>query len=173
MPTTTLDELRQIASQLASAPENASDPPTEEATLSAHARTQLQSQLAVAYLEETEGRIDRLTKRIDEWRRGKGFVSSWYNVPEKLMLTVSELAEAMEAYRHLPRRILDWLSTGSGDPPEPGEWCVWETNLEEELADTFIRLTDLCGALQIDLAAAVCRKMAVNELRPHKHGKEC
>lgn len=76
------------------------------------------------------------------------------NVGELLMLTVSELAEAMEAHRknlsdaHLPHR--DGLSV--------------------ELADAVIRICDLAGGLQLDLAGALAEKLAYNANRvDHTH----
>lgn len=71
------------------------------------------------------------------------------NVPEKLMLTVSELAEAMEGHRknlmddHLPHRCM----------------------IEVELADAVIRIADLCGAKGFDLAGAIVDKLAYNAQR--------
>lgn len=71
------------------------------------------------------------------------------NVGEKLMLCVSELAEAMEGARkglmddHLPNR----------------------TMLEVELADAVIRIADLAGGLGLDLAGAVVDKLAYNARR--------
>lgn len=85
-------------------------------------------------------------------------------VPTKLMLIVSELAEAMEGHRKslqddkLPHRSM----------------------LEVELADALIRLLDLAGALDLDLGGAYVEKMRYNAVRPdHKpdarlavHGKK-
>ena len=71
------------------------------------------------------------------------------NVPEMMMLIVSEIAEAMEGYRkglmddHLPDRL----------------------SVEVELADAVIRIGDLCGYLGLDLAGAVRDKMAYNQTR--------
>ncbi len=45
-------------------------------------------------------------------------------------------------------------------------------NLEEELADICIRVFDLAGALEFNLEQAIINKMAINETRPHKHGKK-
>lgn len=70
-------------------------------------------------------------------------------VPNKLMLTVSELAEAMEADRkglkdsHLPHR----------------------DGVEVELADAAIRIFDLAGALGFDLGSALAEKLAYNAKR--------
>lgn len=45
-----------------------------------------------------------------------------------------------------------------------------EENFAEELADVCIRVFDLCGAKDIDLEAAIIKKMEFNKTRPHKHG---
>lgn len=71
------------------------------------------------------------------------------NVPEKLMLIVSEVAEAMEGHRkgladgHLPSRPM----------------------IEVELADAVIRIADLCGSLGLDLGGAIAEKVAYNASR--------
>lgn len=67
----------------------------------------------------------------------------------KMMLVVTELAEAAEAVRHE-----DW------------------DNFVEELADTFIRLLDLCGTMGIDIKKEIEKKMVVNEGREIRHGKK-
>ena len=66
------------------------------------------------------------------------------------MLIVTELAEAMEAHRHQD-----------------------QANFKEELADTFIRLLDLCGGLKIDIEDEIHQKCIKNKQRPYKHGKVC
>lgn len=80
----------------------------------------------------------------------KGFWEKERNIGEALMLIVTELAEAMEAHR-----IKD------------------EANFKEELADTFIRLLDLCGGLKIDIEDEISKKSNRNKERPYKHGKIC
>ncbi len=80
----------------------------------------------------------------------KGFWDEKRNIGEALMLIVTELAEAMEAHR-----IQD------------------EENFREELADTFIRLLDLCGGLKIDIEEEIYTKALKNKKRPYKHGKIC
>ena len=42
-----------------------------------------------------------------------------------------------------------------------------------ELADTFIRLLDLCGGLGIDIEQEIAKKSEKNKSRPYKHGKIC
>lgn len=80
----------------------------------------------------------------------KGFWDEERNIGEALMLIVTELAEAMEAYRHQD-----------------------DENFREELADTFIRLLDLCGGLDIDVEEEIYAKSQRNKKRPYKHGKIC
>lgn len=119
------------------------------------------------------GQFNRVSNNIQTWREKKGFHSGWDNVPEKLMLTVTELSEAMEVYRHIqfteeatPRPI-NWPQK---DAAENGAYIE---NFEEELADTVIRIMDLATACGLDLEAAIEKKMAKNEGRPHMHGKNC
>lgn len=70
-------------------------------------------------------------------------------VGDKLMLVVTEIAEAKEGHRknlmddHIPHRSM----------------------LEVELADAIIRIADLAGALDLDLAGAVVDKLAYNRTR--------
>lgn len=97
-----------------------------------------------------------ITAEITEWRKSKGFdtpSSIFFPYSElmlgKLMLVVTEVAEAAEAVRN-------------------GE----KENFEEEIADTFIRLLDLCGAMGIDPEEIIEKKMVVNRGRPMLHGKK-
>lgn len=80
-----------------------------------------------------------------------------FNVGEKLMLVTTELAEAMEDYR-----------TGKMDLylDEKGKPCGFPS----ELADAVIRILDLCGRMDIDLADAMVTKSFYNESRPYRHG---
>jgi NTP pyrophosphatase (non-canonical NTP hydrolase) len=94
--------------------------------------------------------LNKLCKDVAEWREAKGFKTGWDNMPEKLMLVVTELSEAMEALRHEDKE-----------------------NFREEIADTFIRLSDICGSVGIDIEDEINKKMEVNKHRPHKHGKTC
>ena len=69
--------------------------------------------------------------------------------PELLMLVVSELGEACEADRH-------------GD----------KEHFNEEMADVFIRLFDMCEYLGIDIEKEINSKMIINKGRPRLHGKK-
>ncbi len=71
------------------------------------------------------------------------------NVGELLMLTVSELAEAMEGHR---KSLMD-----DKLPHRP--------MLEVELADTIIRCLDMGKGLGLDVGGALVEKMAYNAVR--------
>lgn len=103
--------------------------------------------------------ISDFQKMIGEWRREKQFETGWKNIPEKLMLIVSEISEAMEDYRN-GKILLEY----ENDKP---------IGLASELADTIIRILDLSDALGIDLQETIRIKMKYNETRPIKHGRKC
>lgn len=48
-----------------------------------------------------------------------------------------------------------------------------EEAMHEELADIIIRVLDMAGALNINLASHVIAKMQKNRTRPYLHGKKC
>lgn len=90
------------------------------------------------------------SKLCHDIAKKKGFWDQKRNLGEMLMLIVTEIAEAMESYRNQD-----------------------QDNFKEEIADTFIRLFDLCGGLKIDIEKELLKKMQKNQLRPYKHGKVC
>lgn len=126
------------------------------------------------YLSED---LNDVAAAIVNWRAEKGFETNLKNCPEKLMLVVTELSEAMEAFRHLEERTLNYCQHKGVDAITSEDVSVeqwdWLHNFTEEFADTFIRLLDMTGSFGIDIATAIMMKMAKNEERPHKHGKEC
>jgi len=69
-------------------------------------------------------------------------------VGEALALCHSELSEALEAYRHNEKE-----------------------SFSEEIADEIIRLCHMCGDLNIDIEAAIIKKMKINKSRDINHGK--
>lgn len=71
------------------------------------------------------------------------------NVPEMLMLIVSEIAEGMEGYR---KDLMD-------------DKLPHRKMLEVELADAVIRIADLAGARGYDLGGAIAEKRVFNAHR--------
>lgn len=70
-----------------------------------------------------------------------------HEVPAVLMLIVTELAEAMEAFRNNDK-----------------------ANFSEELADAVIRTIGLSHGMGIDLGRAIYDKMESNRKRAYQHG---
>ena len=91
----------------------------------------------------------------------KGFYATpeAHNVPLKLALIHAEVSEALECLR--ASGYTEWAT----DTGKPEGFAV-------ELADTVIRIADLCGYLKIDLTEVIVRKMAYNKTRPRLHGKK-
>lgn len=88
------------------------------------------------------------------------------NFPEQLMLIVTEVSEAMEAYRDAhpdseAGPIAHWYRGAAGKPE----------GVPSELADIIIRTLDICGAYGIDIQAAIAEKMIYNRRRPRLHGR--
>jgi len=85
------------------------------------------------------------------------------NIPERLMLCVSELGEAMEAHRK---------NKFSHDIVE-NDKKYFEKNIkdtfEDEMADVIIRVLDLCHYMKIDIESHIRAKMDYNKTRPKFH----
>jgi NTP pyrophosphatase (non-canonical NTP hydrolase) len=114
-----------------------------------------------------EGSLNALAARIFDNAKSHGFHSDFDNIPEKLMLIVSELGGACEALRVGRRFILkDFNDAGEGAFERH---C--KDTFEDELADVIIRTLDLAGSLGVNIDFHVAEKMKYNESRPFLHGK--
>lgn len=112
------------------------------------ARTTEQAQIEI--LRELLRKTRSINDYVDEAYEiacSKGWHDNTVEISTSLALIHSEVSEALEADR--------------GGNTE---------NFKEELADICIRVFDLCGSLDIDLEAAIRKKMEANKLRPYKHG---
>lgn len=87
----------------------------------------------------------------------------WYDPPPtiegRLLLMHSEVTEATEDYRD--NHPLQEIFYKSGHKP-----C----GVPIEMADLVIRIADFCGWANIDLEAAIAKKMEYNKTRPVRHG---
>lgn len=116
----------------------------------------------------------------------KGFESNMEQLPRLLMLTVSELAEALEADRKGRRADMAGFKLEYNEALEDWSGCVnkeqvafrqafestIKDTLEDELADAFLRLMDICGIEGIDIETHIIMKARYNATREQKHGKK-
>jgi hypothetical protein len=124
--------------------------------------------------------IAEISKTINENAHAKGFWDNGVDVPEKLMLIVSEVSEAMEADR--VDKYCQPKKDGKplGAYPEDSEFYLGEAEwffkenvkdtFEDELADAAIRIFDLAYEMGIDLSWHIARKTKYNSTRPKMHG---
>jgi len=99
--------------------------------------------------------LAKLQQKIHQTAIEHGWWDRERSIGEVLMLAVTELAEAMEAYR-------------DGNPTS--EKIDGFSKVEEELADTVIRLLDFAEGMGYDIENALRAKMLYNETRPYRHG---
>jgi NTP pyrophosphatase (non-canonical NTP hydrolase) len=100
--------------------------------------------------------LAQLSAAVHHTAMKKGFWDEEPNIPEKLMLIVSELSEALEEYRNKS----DLYYEVDGKPE----------GLGVELADALIRILDLSEWLKLDMGQIIKKKREYNETRPFMHG---
>lgn len=98
----------------------------------------------------------------------KGFYDHPREIGTLLMLIVSELSEALEADRKSFHVNITKIP-GYCDPVVFKEKV--KDSFEDEIADAIIRLFDLVGYLNIDIAAHIEAKLNYNKMRESMHGK--
>lgn len=130
----------------------------------------------LARLMEVAHFISRKKGWWDKWINARGRVEIGVDaLLGRIMLVVTELAEASEAVRdgqqdlrfeHPDQGVKyalshDWSELRNGFKPE---------GLPAELADAVIRIFDIARGLKIDLGYAIVVKMYHNQFRRHRHG---
>ena len=101
--------------------------------------------------------MEELQREIHRNAVAHGWWDEQRNPAELIALIHSELSEGLEALRKDVRQ-------SEHIPPFRG--------IEEELADVIIRVLDMAGGLNLDVAGAVVVKHKFNLTRPYKHGKK-
>jgi NTP pyrophosphatase (non-canonical NTP hydrolase) len=121
--------------------------------------------------------IKEIQQEIHKVNVEKGFWEDRKNVGEVLMLIVSELGEALDAHRGGKWADVDAFNargidrTDTEDFQSDFQQCIKDT-FEDEIADTVIRILDMCEGFGIDLETHIRLKLEYNKTRPYKHGKK-
>lgn len=120
--------------------------------------------------------LNKLSKQFNEFVKKAGFNGN--NIPLRMMLTHSEISEAFEAFRkdHFANPA-PFKQLMKGYTPEDSPITFKASfeehikdSMEDELADSVIRLLDLCAYLDVDIEFYIEQKMAYNEMRGFKYG---
>lgn len=126
--------------------------------------------------------INELGEKIFDNAMSKGFWPTGIktglvpiDIPQKLLLIISEITEAMEAdrKRHFIAKSLILKHEKEFETKE--DFLEWfnrfiKDSFEDELADACIRIFDLAHAMDINLEYHIKAKMKYNASRPIMHG---
>ena len=97
-------------------------------------------------------------------------------INQQILLTITELSEAVEYMRkHGVDLTLDpftELKLLEGEEKAKVFKEKFKDTFQDEIADTFIRLFDLVGYLDIRIDDWIKAKLEYNRQRPYKHGKK-
>lgn len=118
--------------------------------------------------------LNKKAKEVHVANVEKGFYDKHTETGTKLMLVVTELAEAMEADRvnnHANLHQFNTLMVKDYEFQYAFKSTIKDT-FEDEIADSVIRLLDLAGFLGMDLDKHVRLKLQYNQTRPVRHGKD-
>lgn len=142
---------------------------------------------------KTKG-LNELAKEFHQFQIDAGFTDS--NITQRLMLVVSEISGAFEAYRKERYADIDRFEKGvEGDTNRRNdqinlvlpvrspslilteeeiykrnfEACI-KDSLQDEVGDAIIRLLAFCGENDIDIEKHVALKYKYNQLRDFKYG---
>lgn len=127
--------------------------------------------------------LKKLAKEIHQNAKEKGFWDEKREIGTLLMLIVSELSEALEADRkniHANlNKFVGFSNMGFGKDYQtyliedaiPSFEMNLKDTFEDEIADTIIRILDMCEGLGIDIETHIKLKMEYNKTREKKHGK--
>jgi NTP pyrophosphatase (non-canonical NTP hydrolase) len=122
--------------------------------------------------------INKLSKKVHQNAKDKGFFDNEKNIGEMLCLIHSEVSEALEADRKDKYFNKGFLKIDEVISIEDETAFMWKfgnhvkDTFEDELADIMIRVMDLAEFKGINLEKHIKAKMRHNSNRDHKHGKK-
>jgi NTP pyrophosphatase (non-canonical NTP hydrolase) len=118
--------------------------------------------------------LNKLSKQFNNFVVKAGFDNN--DIPLRIALIHSEVSEAFEAYRNDKyadiEQYIEGIAFGNKldeNFKEVFKYTMKDT-FEDELADSIIRLLDLCGKLNIDIETHIQSKMDYNHTRGFKYG---
>jgi len=117
--------------------------------------------------------LNKLSKQFHKFQIDMGFTNS--DITQRLMLVISEVSEAFEAYRKGKySRTAEYFEGYNHQDNLEQRKASFELHikdsLEDEIADTVIRLLAFCGENEIDIEKHIELKMKYNKLRGFKYG---
>lgn len=118
--------------------------------------------------------INALARSINRWARAKGF----WNVPDEVRAMKLSVGTLQWLERLIKSQKLALITTETSEAveairkPESESGLPGFSNEEEEAADQVIRILDYAAHYNLRIGEAIIAKMAKNEGRPYKHGKE-
>ena len=118
--------------------------------------------------------LNELSKTVHNRAVEKGFWDNKKEIGTLLMLCVSELGEALESDRRSKYANLEQFENSLPGCDTVANASFQENikdTFEDEIADTIIRLLDMCGNLGIDIDKHINYKLGYNLTRGNKHGK--
>jgi len=118
--------------------------------------------------------LNQLSEQVNTFVASIGFDNA--DVPLRTALIHSEISEAFEAFRkdkvfklnQSEKNVLEGWVQDDEFKKEFEAKC--KDTFEDEIADSIIRLLDLCGKMGIDIEYHIQQKMRYNATRGYKYG---